>query len=109
MKNYVQSGQIVTRTAPYDVASGAGAKVGIAFGVATGAVASGAAGEFATLGVFDLKAAGAATASQGGAAYWDDTNKEVNATPSGNTKIGVFLNAKTNGQTTARVRLNGSF
>lgn len=109
MKNFVQSGRIVTLTAPYDVASGAGAKVGIAFGVATGAVASGAEGEFAMTGVFDLKAAGAATASQGGAAYWDDTNKEVNATPSGNTKIGVFLNAKTNGQTTARVRLNGAF
>ena len=109
MKNYVQSGQVVALTAPYDVASGAGAKVGVAFCVATGAVASGAAGEFATMGVFDLKAAGAATASQGGAAYWDDTNKEVNATPSGNTKIGVFLDAKTNGQTKARVRLNGSF
>ena len=60
-------------------------------------------------GTFDLTAASAATASMGALAYWDDTNKNVTATSSGNTKIGVFLVAKTNGQTTARIRLNGAF
>lgn len=109
MKNYVQPGDVVTLAAPYDVASGAGALVGTMFGVAANAVANGDEGEFALKGVYDLKAASAATASQGGAAYWDNTNKEVNATASGNTKIGVFLVAKTAGQTTARVRLNGAF
>lgn len=109
MKNAVQPGDNITLTAPYNVAAGAGALVGTMFGVAINTVASGAAGEFSLTGVYDLKAASAATASPGGAAYWDDTNKEVNATPSGNTKIGVFLVAKTNGQTTARIRLNGAF
>lgn len=109
MQNAVQSGYVVTLTAPYDVASGAGALVGTIFGVAIKSVANGVAGEFALTGVFDLKAASAATASQGGAAYWDNTNKEVTATASGNTKIGVFLSTKTAGQVVSRVRLNGAF
>lgn len=109
MKNFVQPGDTITLTAPAALASGDGVLVGTAFGVACGAAASGAEVEVKTTGVFDLKAASAATSTVGAAAYWDATNKEVTATSSGNTKIGVFLAAKTNGQTTARVRLNGAF
>ncbi|HRO60318.1 MAG TPA: DUF2190 family protein [Burkholderiaceae bacterium] len=109
MKNFVQPGDTITLPAPAALSSGDAVLVGTAFGVACGDAASGAAVEVKTTGVFDLKAASAATAAVGAAAYWDNTGKEVNATASGNTKIGVFLAAKTNGQTTARVRLNGAF
>lgn len=109
MKNFVQEGDRVTLTAPYARSAGDGALVGATFGVALNDVANGASGEFDLEGTFDLTAASAATASMGALAYWDDTNKNVTATSSGNTKIGVFLVAKTNGQTTARIRLNGAF
>ena len=36
MKNYVQPGNTITLTAPYDVASGDGLLVGSVFGVAAG-------------------------------------------------------------------------
>lgn len=109
MQNAVQSGDVVTLTAPYDVASGAGAKVGSVFGVAVKTVANGAQGEFAVTGVFDLKTASADTPAQGAAAYWDDSAKQVTATVGTNLKIGVFLVAKGAGETTGRVRLNGAF
>ena len=58
MKNYVQPGNTITLTAPYDVASGDGLLVGSIFGVATGAAANGEAIEAALVGVFDLKKVG---------------------------------------------------
>lgn len=108
MRNFVQDGEVLTLTAPYAVASGGGAKVGSIFGVACGTVADAAEGEFAVVGVFDLpKASGAIT--QGAKVYWDDTNKVVTGTASGNTLIGVAVKAAASGDATVRVRLNGSF
>lgn len=109
MKNYVQPGDVVTLTAPYDVASGAGALVGLIFGIAVGTVANGAVGEFSTQGVYDITALTTDTASVGAAAYWDNTNKRITTTVGSNTKVGVFMVAKINGDTTARIRLNGTF
>lgn len=106
MKNYVQDGDTVTLTAPYAVASGAGMLVGSLFAVAAYAAASGAAVEGVTEGVFDLTALGTDTATVGAKAYWDDANKRITTTASGNSLVGVFLLAKANGDTTARVRLN---
>lgn len=108
MKNYVQDGDVVTLTAPYAVASGGGALVGSAFGVAANTVANGADGEFCLNGVFDLpKATGAVT--QGAKIYWDNTAKVVTTTATSNTLIGVAIAAAASGDATVRVRLNGSF
>lgn len=112
MKNYVQAGNRLTLTAPYDVASGGGALVGLIFAIAVAAVANGAQGEFdATPGaVYDITALSTDTAAGAGvAAYWDNTNKRITTTSSGNTKVGVFVAAKVNGDLTARIRLNGTF
>ncbi len=109
MKNYVQCGDTLTLTAPYAVASGAGALVGAAFGVAISDVANGAEGEFRLVGVFTLTALGTDVGAQGAAAYWDNAAKRITVTSAGNTKVGVFATAKANGDATARVRLNGSF
>lgn len=109
MKNYVQGGSTLTLTAPYDVASGAGALVNLIFGIAIAAVLSGAVGEFETEGVYDITALSTDTAAVGVAAYWDNTNKRITTTSSGNTKVGVFSGVKANGETTGRVRLNGTF
>lgn len=110
--NYIQPGNVVTVAAPYDVASGAGALVGTMFGVATYTAASGASVELNTIGVHDLLAEGAASGQdivQGGAVYWDNTNKRCTKTASGNTKIGVATEAKASTATVVRVRLNGAF
>lgn len=110
MKNAVKSADApMTLTAPYTVAAGACAKVGLIVGVAITDVASGSVGEFQVRGTFDLAAVTADVASVGAAAYWDDTAKLVTGTVGSNTKIGVFAKAKGNGDTTARVRLNGNF
>ncbi len=107
MDNFVQPGKTISVVAPYDLASGAGCKVGVLFGISAGTYASGAAAEIVTDGVFDITALSTDTASGTAlvAAYWDDTNKRVTTTASTHIKIGVIIAAKTSGQTTARVAL----
>lgn len=107
MKNFIQHGDSLELAAPYDVASGAGALVGAIFGVAVATVASGAVGVFAIEGVFDLKAKTTDTATVGAKAYWDNTNKEITTTATGNTLVGAFTAAKASGDLVGRVLLAG--
>ena len=108
MKNSIQEGEALALAAPYAVASGGGALIGAIFGVAVTALANAEVGSFQLCGVYSLpKATGAATL--GAKAYWDNTNKNVTATSTSNTLIGVFVAAYASGDTLANVRLNGSF
>ena len=108
MKNSIQEGEVLALAAPYAVASGGGALIGAIFGVAVTALANAEVGSFQLEGVYTLpKATGAATL--GAKAYWDNTNKNVTATATSNTLIGVFVAAYASGDTSALVRLNGSF
>jgi predicted RecA/RadA family phage recombinase len=108
MKNSIQEGENLALAAPYAVASGGGALIGAIFGVAVNTLANGEVGSFQLEGVYSLpKATGAATL--GAKAYWDNTNKNVTATSSSNTLIGVFVAAYASGDTLANVRLNASF
>ena len=111
MKNYIQDGERLDLAAPYAVSSGGGALVGATFGVAVTDLANGVVGAFQIKGVFALtKATGASTGgSQGALAYWNNTNKNVTASASSNTKIGTFAATCADADTTARVRLNGAF
>ncbi len=111
MKNFVQTGDKITCTAPYALTSGQGFLVGVLFAVALHDAANGAQVEGQMSGVVDLTALSTDTASGTALvlAYWDNTNRRVTTTASGNTKIGVIVAAKANGDTTARVRLNGAF
>jgi predicted RecA/RadA family phage recombinase len=111
MKNYIQPGNTITLTAPYDVNSGDGLLVGSIFGVATGGALSGATVEAALVGVFDLTKVGSQAWSPGDRVYWDNTGKQVTKTASGNTLIGTATDAVGSGagETIGRVRLNGSF
>ncbi len=105
----IQSGHSLTVTAPAAVLSGAGVLVGTAlFGVANNDAASGATDlEIQVDGVWDLAKATGALAV-GDLIYWDNGAKNVTATSSGNTKIGVVVAAAASGDATARVRLNGT-
>ena len=96
MKNYIQPGNTITLTAPYDVTSGDGLLVGSIFGVASGAALNGAAVEAALVGVFDLTKVGSQAWSVGDTIYWDNTAKNCTKTTSGNTKIGVAVAAVDN-------------
>lgn len=105
MTNFVQDGDILTLVAPYAVASGAGAKIGFIFGVATAAIANGASGEFAVCGVFDL-AKDSSTFAAGDKVFWDDTNKCVTSTAAGNMRIGRATAAAATGKATVNVLLD---
>lgn len=111
MKNYVQPGNTITLTAPYDVASGDGLLVGAIFGVATGAAVNGNPIEAALVGVFDLTKVGSQAWAVGDKIYWDNTAKQATKTPTSNTLIGVAIEAVGSGagETIGRVRLNASF
>lgn len=106
MKNYVQQGDIITLAAPYDVASGAGALVGVQFGVATHTALSGANVALATRGVFTLAKVSAQAWTVGAAIYWDNSAKNCTTTSSGNTLIGAAMEAASNPSSTGVVRLN---
>lgn len=111
MKNYVQPGNTITLTAPYAVASGDGLLVGSVFGVAAGDAANAETVEAALIGVFDLKKVASQAWAVGDKIYWDNTAKVATKTASGNTAIGVAVEAVGGGasDTIGRVRLNGSF
>lgn len=109
MKNFIQDGESLELVAPYDVASGAGALVGSIFGIAYDGALSGAAVVLSLEGVYDITALNTDVAAVGVKAYWDNTNKRITITSASNTYVGVFTKAKANGDTTAQVRLNGSF
>lgn len=106
--NFKGEGEVSTRTAPYDVASGAGALIGgNFFGVALGTIASGDRGEFSRCGQWHLKAASADTFAECANVYWDDNNKQCDSSSTGNTLIGIADEAKAGGETTVCVLLNG--
>lgn len=109
MKNYIQPGEVVTLTAPYNVASGAGLLVGSLFGVALAAASSGAAVEAATRGVYTLAKATGAAWTIGARLYWDDTAKNCTTTAGSNKLIGVALSAAGSSDTTGNVLLSAAF
>ena len=109
MRNYVQTGNVLTLPAPYALASGSGAKVGAIFGVAAETVGSGAPVDLAVEGVFNLAKVAASAMSVGDPVFWDDTAKLVTGTGTNNTRIGVVVTAAANPSGTVDVRLNGSF
>ena len=111
MKNFVQTGNTITLTAPYAVGSGDGLLVGSIFGVASGTAALGETVEAALTGVYDLKKVASQAWAAGDKVYWDNTAKEATKTTTSNTLIGVAVVAVAGGASDiiGRVRLNASF
>jgi len=109
MKNANQTGDVLTLTAPYTVASGAGMLVGSIFGVATAGASSGATVEAETEGVFELAKVSAQAWSVGQLIYWDDSAKNCTTVSTSNKLIGTATAVAQNPSAIGRVRLNGSF
>jgi predicted RecA/RadA family phage recombinase len=107
MKNKVQSGKVVTVSAPYAVSSGQGVQVGSLFGVASCDAANGAFVEIDRTGVFDITALTADTGAQGAKVYWDNTARRLTTTATSNTLVGCLTSAKGGSDVTARVLLDG--
>lgn len=108
MNNFLGFSNDQMLTAPYAVASGAGALVGNIFGVAKVAIANGVRGPFCLTGKFALPKDGNAI-TEGARVYWDNTAKRVTATATNNTPIGACTFAALAGDATVHVRLNASF
>ena len=107
MRNYVERGMTLTLTALYAVAAGAGHLAGHLFGVAKEGAVQGAPVTVELVGVYDLAKHGGDTFAQGDLVYWDDANKVVTSTASGNHLIGATTAPAAGGDATARVRLSG--
>lgn len=106
MKNYIESGDVVTLPAPAAVSSGDLVAVGKLHGVAQTNAESGADVALATRGVFELPKASAQAWTVGAKIYWDGT--ECTTTATSNTLIGCAMAVAANPSATGIVRLNGT-
>lgn len=110
MKNFIQTGDIVTVTAPANVSAGELVAVGGLVGVAVTDALSGAPVEIKTTGTFELaKTSAQAWASVGLTIYRDASTGLATTTASTNPPIGVNLAVAANPSATGTVRLNGVF
>jgi predicted RecA/RadA family phage recombinase len=109
MKNFIQEGNNITLTAPYNVTSGDGLLVGSVFGVASNDALLGAEVQAQLVGVFSIKKTNAQAWTQGALIYWDNTAKECTTTLTSNKLVGTAVAAAVNPSATGLVRLNGAF
>ena len=109
MKNFLQDGDVLTVTAPYDVDSGDGCLVGSLFGVAAFDADSAGMVEIVTEGVFNLAKTTSQAWTVGQKMYWDDSGKKVTSTSSSNKLIGVATKVAGSNDTTGHVMLTGAF
>jgi predicted RecA/RadA family phage recombinase len=107
MRNFIQPGDSLAVAVPYagGVTSGQGVLVGALFGVAAVDAAQNAVIEAATQGVFDLTKEPALAISAGARVFWDNTNRRVTTTATGNFSIGIATQAALAADATVRVWL----
>lgn len=107
MKNFVQSGSVLSVTAPADILSGAGVQVGKLFGVAATDALSGAVVQIQTEGVFSLAKLSTDDVAAGDLLYWDAGNDRLTKTAGTGSKLlaGVAVEAAGNGVATVKIKL----
>lgn len=93
MKNYIQSGDVMTVPAPAAVSSGDLVIVGSLIGVAQADAASGADVAIVTTGVFELAKTDSQAWTVGAPIYWDVSESEATTVSTDNTLIGVAAEA----------------
>jgi predicted RecA/RadA family phage recombinase len=93
---------------PYDRTSGQGVLVGALFGVVAVDALTGVSAEVALNGVFDITKEAPLVIAVGARVFWDNTNKRVTTTTTGNVAIGHAVVAAASADTTVRVRLSRS-
>jgi predicted RecA/RadA family phage recombinase len=106
MKTYVQSGRVITVTAPSGgVTSGQGVLIGTLFGIAQHDAAAGSDAELLTEGVVEIAKTSALQIDIGDRLFWDATNKVVNKTATAQVCVGVAVSAAANPSATVRMKL----
>lgn len=108
MKNYVNSGDVLTLPAPYALASGGGALVGKIFGVAQTDAENGAPVALVRRGVFEHGKTSAQAWTVGALIYWDNATKLFTTTATGNTLVGAAVAAAANPSATGTVLVDGA-
>ena len=108
MRNYVQPGNSLAIAVPYagGILSGQGVLVGALFGVAAVDGAQNATIEAATQGVFDITKEPALAITAGARLFWDNTNRRLTTTATGNFQVGIAALAALTADTTVRAWLN---
>ena len=108
MKNFIQTGHMITVPAPTGgVVSGQGVIVGALFGIAATTAPEATNVEIATTGVYDLPKAPATVFALGDRVAWDDAAKVIAPPAAGLYPVGIAITAAGNGAVTVRVRLDG--
>ena len=107
MRNYIQPGDTLTIPAPAAVLSGGVVIAGGIVGIASGDAAPAAPVDVATTGVFELPKTAANAFALGAVVHWNATTSLATSTASGNTKLGVAVEAAPADTATVRVRLSG--
>ena len=103
MKTFIQPGASLTVTAPYAVTSGQGVLIGALFGLAAYDAAIGGTVEVQTKGVFDIAKEPALAISAGARVFWDNTNRRITTTATGNHHVGLAVLAALAADATVRV------
>jgi predicted RecA/RadA family phage recombinase len=106
-RTFIQEGKTLDFVAPSGgVVSGTALLFGVILAVPMTSAAQGASFAGSIEGVHELPATTSqAWASPGLVVYWDDTNKRLTTTASGNTKVGITAAAKDAAAAVGRVKL----
>ena len=106
MRNFVQIGNTISIPAvTVAVPAGGVYLAGALIGISHNSAEIGDPVDLALVGVYELPKVGADVVALGGAVYWNATAKLVTTTASGNTKLGVAIEAAGSGIGTVKVRL----
>jgi len=107
MRNYVQPGNSLAIAVPYlgGILSGQGVLVGALFGVAAVDGAQNAVIECQTKGVFDITKEPALAITAGARVFWDNTNRRLTTTATGNFQVGLATVAALAADATVRAVL----
>jgi predicted RecA/RadA family phage recombinase len=109
MNNFIQSGDVVTLTAPSGgVTSGNGYKIGQLFVVAANTAAATEEFEGKTDGVYTLPKTTGTAWTEGVLLYWDDSTDKATTVAEDNLLIGCAAAAADSADATGAVRLNGT-
>jgi len=107
MRNFIQPGNSLAIAVPYatGVSAGQGVLVGASFGVAAVDGVQNAMIEAQTQGVFDLTKEPALAIGAGVRVFWDNTNRRITTTATGNFQVGIATLAALATDATVRVWL----
>lgn len=103
--NYEQAGDTVQLTAPANVITGAGLKVGSIFGVVAASAANGTKVRVHRRGVFELPKLSTDVVTEGLKMYWDDGNSRLTITASTHMMVGHAVEAAGNPSSTVSIVL----